>query len=277
MKHELKALFLAVLGSVSTAVSAQAADGGGQVATMESCCSSQGIIDDPHRVTATVDDDDPNTPARSVTASLPATSGPDDFAGVLAYLLMECGIDASSGPPSTEKFRNQDDKAEEVRLPSGYHFTDVEVEKLVGDGWQTDDGHLKAWVGDTKVSGGPPPPGPILTDTYTTFDFKVSAWQCKPIVFEIHMFCQNLSDGSLVEHYKKIVYPTQFLPVTRLQGIGDYLDRLGMTVSYPSSTELHVEITPSGLAVYEVHFALYEETDANSGPTWNASYRFIPQ
>lgn len=248
----------------------QGTDNGAQTGTIEVCCG-QGIVDERHRVTVTVDDGNPDTPPKTVTADLPATSGADDFAGVIAFKLSKCDIPTTSGPPTTKKFQGKDDRAQQINLPPGFHLTDMDVEKRAGNGWQQDDGHLKAWIGDKKASG-------LLSGQhYETLDFRVTTWQCKPITFEIHLFGTDPIDGSDVEFFKKVRYPNGTLPINRLQGVGNYLQSLGMLVSYPNQNRLHAEIGPSGLQIDEAHFVLYEETDDTSPLAYQVKFQFVPK
>lgn len=244
-------------------------DNGGQTGTIEVCCG-QGIVDERHRVTVTVDDGNPNTPPKTVTADLPATSGADDFAGLIAFLLSECDIPTTSGPPTTKKFEGKDDTCQQINLPPGHNFTDMDVEKKDGNGWDQDDGHLKGWIGDKKASG------LLLTGSvYKTLDFKISTWQCYPRTMELHMF--GTENGVPVEYFKKVKYTGNVIPINRLQGIGNYLQGLGMTVSYPTNSQLHAEVGSSGLLLDEVHFVLYEETDDTSGLEYHVDFQFIPR
>jgi hypothetical protein len=244
-------------------------DNGAQTGTIEVCCG-QGIVDERHRVTVTVDDGNPDTPPKTVTADLPATSGADDFAALIAFLLSECDIPTTSGPPTTKKFQGKDDTCQQINLPAGHNFTDMDVEKKDGNGWDSDDGHLKGWIGDKKASG-------LLASGsfYKTFDFKITSWRCKPKTMELHMF--GTQNGAPVEYFKKVTYPGNLLPIQRLQAIGSYLQSLGMTVSYPSSSRLHAEVGSSGLLIDEAHFVLYEETDATSNIDYRLSFQFMPR
>lgn len=246
-------------GSTSTPISGGSTS---STVTVVVCCSSQGIVDDDHKVKLTVTG--PNGDCM-VMLSVESYSESESIAGGLAILLNEvCGTGASSKETMNKRFKNSPHTAQDLCLPSGWKVKEVTVERRTSNGFQPNDGQLKVYDGKKKISNDDAIIQPSLR-YFRNLEFHLVDFTGAPLALELDLYAPN------TEYHHKSVYPV--LPAHPLSGLGTWLQGLGATVSYPSARKM-TAMLPVSLAIEEVWFMASEETDATSPPLYTVTYRF---
>ena len=244
--------------------------GGNGHAVIEVLCNDQGMTDHRQRITLTVDDSNPATPPITATADLPEHTTSKDFATLLAFVLQQQGcpgyITEPEIHPEFDPF-----KSHQINLPDGYRITNAKVQKRQssGTGWTPGDpDHLRCFIGGDRRNGRLGFPGQL---TYTTFDFSINSGEM-PLTVEFHMRGTDLDDGTTIAGITSVTYPKKVRPQNWLVPIGQYLQNLGMVVTYQGSNRLHVDVGPSNIQVDSALFMINTNADV---PEFSLEYSFI--
>jgi hypothetical protein len=222
-------------------------------AVVEVKCNSQGQTDMRQTITTTVDDNNPDTPPVTVTADLPEHVTSKDIAARLVFLMRERGIICYLTEPTDSGFDPR--QCEQINLPAGFGFTaPAVVGKKRSTSWDGKQDHVNFHIGGKPANGGNPGPLPAEL-TFHAFDVSLDSFSGTPLRLELRVNGVNLDDMSSVNAVHTVTYPTaSVLPINRLKSIGQYLKGLGMSVSYPTNSKLHVEVDPSNIQVNYVSF-----------------------
>lgn len=233
--------------------------------TIHVCCSSQGIVDDVHQISVTVKDGAGVT--TTVTLGVPKLSDSEAIAVGLALLLSQrTGDQFGSGETTNKRFTGEPQSTEDLTVPTGYTVTDVEVERKTSDGFQTNDGQLKGYIGDKKVST--PPLGP--SPPFDTLELEVVQFTGDPLTVEIDLYELDASGQIVAEYHKKTI--REDAAEHPLLEIGDWFAGFGADVQYISGTAITVALP---FAVHEVDFMASEETDASSPALYLVEYGMV--
>lgn len=235
--------------------------------TVEVCCSSQQKVDQPHGVTLEVKKPDGSTVAFSVP--IPAGTKAQDIAGKIADALRGNGVPVGTPTPNTHP-RFAEGTGWDVKLPPGYVLKKAKVQKKVDGHWQDDDGHLKIRDHKKKISNPDQEAGgdslamqccaPNDAQSFSMLDFTQDAWSGDSKGMEVYLKGVD-ADGAEFEYVKTVEYAAgDALPAHDFEAIGDILASLGMTVTYPSASQMHVDVSSSGLTLQEVEFTMYDAT-----------------
>ena len=230
--------------------------------TFEVCCG-QGIIDQDHDVTMTLEG--PNGATLTVSRPAYATSSSEDIAGGFAGELTSEGVTCTTSENSIGKENSQ---AEDLILPSDWKVKEIKIEK----NGQADDGHLKAHHG---VKGnGQQPTAPIGTGGIIPLgwidEFHIELFQFSgtDIEYELHLSGWDSAGRMQHVHFSTATVATSpGGPVLyyKLQSVGNFLDNLGMTVIYPGPNSLHV-LVPPGITLSKLSFSATQNEAVSNTP-----------
>jgi len=231
-------------------------------------CAGQGQVDADHRITLRVDG--PGGTPTTVTVDVQKSTTASAIALQVKSALTSNGV-AATGPTANAGYPVE--TAFDLKLPDGYKLGDVKVEKKSSSGgWGTDDGHLKV-INSQKMafaSGLTPPPSPV--PGFSTFVLKENSWVGQVKVIEITIRGVN-SAGTGFEYTNEWTYNGVY-PLPSFSGVGQFLQRKGMAVTYPSNSEMSVDLTTSGLNVYEVDFVVHADASVNPQQLWTSHVEF---
>jgi hypothetical protein len=253
---------LGVLACVLTASPSHA--GHSEKLTIEVCCASQKQIDADHQITATVSD---GTNTVSITVPVQKGTTAQAVADAVQAAFDVHGV-ATTGPTANTNPRYASGTAWDITMPDGFSIKKSGVQRLTNGVPGPDDGHMK--LHDNKKTGSSgvtnPPPG------FSSLYIHQLGWSGSTKAMEIYVSgCR--ADGSRFTQTQLVEYgPNDVMPAYKLQPIGSFLAGMGMTVTYPSTSELSVDILPSGLNVYEVDFTIYQDTQPTDDGLWNESF-----
>jgi len=252
-------------------------------------CGGQGQVDDPHRLTVTVENCDTGD---ETTVTIPVQPQTDSsaIADTLATVLDKKGVSGTTSEETTNGRygKNSKHKAEDVVIPEGYKVGNVKVEKKPDDEWQCDDGHLQAYIGETQVSNTDdsdqdssqlssrrasgfvaPMPTP-----YDWLKIDVPASNVSELALVLDLYEPADPNGTTVVHSYENAFPPGTTVQEALQELGTYLEDLGMTVLYPTDHQLEAHIAASGLPIVEGSFSAQVLERAPDGETRWVEFSF---
>lgn len=232
-------------------------------------CAGQGQVDADHRITLTIDR--PGTTSLDIPIDVQKSTTASAIALQVKSGLTSNGI-AATGPTETSGYPAE--TAYDVKLPDGYKMRGVKVEKKSSSGgWSADDGHLKVTsTPKVKSSSGLVPPL-VPVPGFSSFTFKENTWIGQVKVVEIIIRGVNAS-GVAFEYSHEWTYDGMY-PVPTFTHVGQFLQRKGMTVSFPSNSEMSVDLTTSTLNVYEVDFVIHADASVNPQQLWTSDVEFV--
>ncbi|MBK7644387.1 MAG: hypothetical protein IPJ19_15325 [Planctomycetes bacterium] len=236
--------------------------------TVEICCSSQQKVDQDHGVTLEVEG--PNGVTVGFSVFVPKGTTSAQVASKLAEALRGNGIPVGNPTPNTHP-RYAENTAWDVKLPAGYSLHRAKVQKCVDGHWQEDHGHMKIRDNVTKVAmydftaHGEWSTMPDTTDDgapfISTLNFTQEACSGGSMAMEVYLRGID-AQGDEFSCLKTVMYePGADSAGGNFADIGDCLASLGMTVTYPTSSQMQVDVTTSGLSLQEVEFTMYDAGD----------------
>jgi hypothetical protein len=224
--------------------------------TIEVCCSSQLKVDAPHTVTIVMQN--PGGTGTTVVVNVPKGTTSQAAAGLVATAIGQ-GFGITT-PVVKENVAPHFARgtAWSIDLPEGTPpVRTVRVQKWVSGHPQDDDGHMKVW--DKKIEKISNPHPPIITG-FQTLQFKQVAWMGSSKTMELYLAGHD-DNGTPFTYSQSLTYVEGgYQPPNVFAGLARFFAGLGMTVSYPSSTEMLVTVCPSALHIEEAEFTIWDST-----------------
>jgi hypothetical protein len=241
------------------------------ILTVNVKCTGQGQVDADHRLTVSVAN--AAGTLTNVTVDIQKSTTASAIALQLKEGLVSDGV-AATGPVANDTY--PEDTAYDVKLPEGYKLKKIRIEKKNSSGgWGDRDGHLQVHNNQNVKTNSQAQPPVIPVPGFSSLYFHELQWygQVKLIEFTIRGVNAN---GTSFEYSHVFTYDGQY-PLPVFDHVGRFLQRRGMTVSYPSPTEMQVDVTSSTLNVYQADLVIYADASVNPQQLWTSEVEFTAQ